>query len=183
MKTLTTTALALAACLIAGGASAQQITGTTTPASPSGVFPRFTNAAANCVAPATAVQRYYVTRQVTISTTGVYIFSEPGLGIDGNLGLYFAPFDPSDPTLNCVVSVDDNRTINITAGTYHLVLSNFFPATTGSIVYDYTGPGTITDAVVIPASVPTMSEWAMILFGTILAGAAALYIQRRSLVA
>ena len=30
-----------------------------------------------------------------------------------------------------------------------------------------------------PAPVPTLSEWAMILFGTILAGGAALYIQRR----
>lgn len=34
-----------------------------------------------------------------------------------------------------------------------------------------------------PAPVPTMSEWAMILFGTILAGGAALYIQRRRLTA
>lgn len=30
-----------------------------------------------------------------------------------------------------------------------------------------------------PAPVPTMSEWAMILFGTMLAGGAALYVQRR----
>ena len=34
-----------------------------------------------------------------------------------------------------------------------------------------------------PAPVPTLSEWAMILFGTILAGGAALYIQRRRLTA
>lgn len=33
------------------------------------------------------------------------------------------------------------------------------------------------------APVPTLSEWAMILFGTILAGGAALYIQRRRIVA
>lgn len=33
------------------------------------------------------------------------------------------------------------------------------------------------------AAVPTLSEWAMILFGTILAGGAALYIQRRRLTA
>lgn len=31
----------------------------------------------------------------------------------------------------------------------------------------------------VPASVPTLSEWAMILFGLLLAGSAALYIQRR----
>jgi hypothetical protein len=34
-----------------------------------------------------------------------------------------------------------------------------------------------------PATVPTLSEWAMILFGLILAGGAALYIQRRQLTA
>lgn len=34
-----------------------------------------------------------------------------------------------------------------------------------------------------PAPVPTLSEWAMILFGTVLAGGAALYIQRRRLTA
>ena len=33
-----------------------------------------------------------------------------------------------------------------------------------------------------PAPVPTLSEWAMILFGTLLAGGAALYIQRRQMV-
>ena len=33
------------------------------------------------------------------------------------------------------------------------------------------------------APVPTLSEWAMILFGTVLAGGAALYIQRRRLLA
>ena len=36
---------------------------------------------------------------------------------------------------------------------------------------------------VAPVSVPTMSEWAMILFGLMLAGGAALYIQRRQLIA
>lgn len=34
-----------------------------------------------------------------------------------------------------------------------------------------------------PAPVPTMSEWAMILFGTVLAGGAALYLQRRRFMA
>ena len=40
---------------------------------------------------------------------------------------------------------------------------------------------TATNAVV--ATVPTMSEWAMILFGLILAGGAALYVQRRQFAA
>lgn len=41
----------------------------------------------------------------------------------------------------------------------------------------------ITLAGPAPAAVPTLSEWAMILFGTILAGGAALYIQRRKFTA
>ncbi|WP_426039366.1 IPTL-CTERM sorting domain-containing protein [Brevundimonas sp. DC300-4] len=36
---------------------------------------------------------------------------------------------------------------------------------------------------VAPAAVPTLSEWAMILFGLMLAGGAALYIQRRQIIA
>lgn len=35
------------------------------------------------------------------------------------------------------------------------------------------------DVVLAPVAVPTMTEWAMILFGTILAGGTALYLQRR----
>lgn len=43
-----------------------------------------------------------------------------------------------------------------------------------------TGPTLVTGA---PAPVPTLSEWAMILFGLLLAGGAALYIQRRQSIA
>lgn len=42
---------------------------------------------------------------------------------------------------------------------------------------------TVTQVAATPAAVPTMTEWAMILFGMILAGGAALYIQRRRQVA
>ena len=43
--------------------------------------------------------------------------------------------------------------------------------------------GVVVTAAPLTAAVPTMSEWAMILFGTILAGGAALYIQSRRLTA
>ena len=45
--------------------------------------------------------------------------------------------------------------------------------------------GTVTNAPppVVATPVPTMTEWAMILFGAILAGGAALYIQRRQSIA
>lgn len=41
----------------------------------------------------------------------------------------------------------------------------------------------LTPTAVAPAPVPTMAEWAMILFGLSLAGGAALYIQRRRMIA
>lgn len=41
------------------------------------------------------------------------------------------------------------------------------------------GSSLTTAAAAPPATVPTLSEWAMILFGVILAGGAALYVQRR----
>lgn len=45
--------------------------------------------------------------------------------------------------------------------------------------------GTVTNAPppVVATPVPTMTEWAMILFGAILAGSAALYVQRRQSIA
>jgi len=56
------------------------------------------------------------------------------------------------------------------------------------VACDFIGvPGRVTSAGtvqgVVAAPVPTLSEWAMILFGLMLAGGAALYIQRRQLIA
>lgn len=55
----------------------------------------------------------------------------------------------------------------------------------GSSIGSVVAPVVVTSApAAIPvAAVPTLTEWAMILFGTILAGGAALYIQRRRLTA
>lgn len=50
-----------------------------------------------------------------------------------------------------------------------------------AITGGYTSGGTRLVSLPAPVSVPTMTEWAMIMFGTILAGGAALYIQRRRL--
>lgn len=60
---------------------------------------------------------------------------------------------------------------------------------TGSIGYGTTvssddPPISLNEAAVVtPPAIPTMSEWAMIFFGVLLAGGAALYIQRRQLAA
>lgn len=44
---------------------------------------------------------------------------------------------------------------------------------------EYVGEATVVVTLLPPAAIPTLSEWAMILFGTVLAGGAALFIQRR----
>ncbi len=48
-----------------------------------------------------------------------------------------------------------------------------------ALVQPYRAVTVGTVAYKMPAAIPTMSEWAMILMGTMLAGGAALYIQRR----
>jgi len=54
----------------------------------------------------------------------------------------------------------------------------------GALLFNFATPSpgldvTFTATEVAPAPVPTLSEWAMILFGLILAGGAALYVHRR----
>lgn len=70
-----------------------------------------------------------------------------------------------DVTGDTVLEANETFLVNVTNVTVAPVLD---PQGLGTIVNDDT-----------PTPVPTLSEWAMILFGTILAGGAALYIQRR----
>ena len=67
-----------------------------------------------------------------------------------------------------------------TAGTYS---ANIRTAQANGATVDAPAPAPTYTFGVAPTPVPTMTEWAMILFGTILAGGAALYIQRRKLIA
>lgn len=76
-------------------------------------------------------------------------------------------------TFNPVLSATSTpRTLGNSEGTCNPGCTDFSAGTRRAI------SGTVSMAAA-PAQVPTMSEWAMILFGTILAGAAALYVQRR----
>lgn len=72
-------------------------------------------------------------------------------------------------------------TVNLTAGQqYAILIAHDWDAESG--VYTNTtvvnGPGDITEGVV-PAPIPTLSEWAMILLSVGLAGGAVVIIQRR----
>ncbi|WP_298158455.1 IPTL-CTERM sorting domain-containing protein [Brevundimonas sp.] len=76
-----------------------------------------------------------------------------------------------------VVTIANTRvTTSSTPGTY--TANPFCTRDTGADCIDE--PSTLPSYTVIaPTPVPTLSEWAMIVFGTILAGGTALYLQRR----
>ncbi|WP_298159215.1 Ig domain-containing protein [Brevundimonas sp.] len=103
-------------------------------------------------------------------------FSQP-LTITGGNGTY-----------TCTVSAGSLPAGLVQSGTGGCTISGI-PTTTGSysftiVASDTAGSeGTRTFSGSVAEPVPTLSEWAMILFGLLLAGGAALYIQRRQLIA
>lgn len=104
--------------------------------------------------------------------------------VDGALGLYAGAFDPGNPIAHCVGSVDGNKSIHLPDGEYIAVFTTAGPGTGGEEVgFGFAGPAAVTLApyptTPVVASVPTLSEWAMIFLGVALAGGAALMIQRR----
>ena len=122
---------------------------------------------------------YYRLVTATVSTAGVYTFVDNFTPGDASLGVYSGAFNATTPATNCVATVDDNQNVTLSAGTYTFVLTSLGTALTSTYQYTITGPAAV---VIAPAaSVPTMSEWAMILFGLLLVGGAAVMIQRRRL--
>lgn len=104
-----------------------------------------------------------VPNQPANSASRVTVFNGPLVQNARALDLRFAPsLDQQTPVLTQV---------------FELICTNADCTTTEQL---RGGAGAISDPVTAqPAPVPTMSEWALILFGSILAGAAALYVQRR----
>ncbi len=174
--------VAVLAC--AGPVLAQSISVPLTGASPQATFPKFRNGIANCTVNNPQLRSYEL-RTLTVGTTGNYTFSDTGDG-DAILGIYNGSFNVADPTQNCVVGVDDGggstpngNDVTLNAGTYTVMFGNYSDTTAMTATYNYIGPGVLSVGPLAVPPVPTMTEWAMILFGTVLAGSAALYIQRR----
>ena len=95
-------------------------------------------------------------------------------------------FDRANSTALTPVSIAAFSVAPYAGTTIRLAIINAMQSTvsgTGAPVangYSVAGASNVQAVVVAPpAAVPTLSEWAMILFGLILAGGAALYIQRR----
>ena len=93
---------------------------------------------------------------------------------------YSGSFTPADPSLNWLGDAGSSNpsspfSVNVPNGqSLVLVVHEVNPGAGVGQTYTLTA-----NPAPVPVSVPTMSEWAMILFGTILAGSAALYINRR----
>lgn len=91
---------------------------------------------------------------------GLYLlFDSPLTGAGGTVALDVTGSPTTARTMEAICSTPNCSNLNLP-----------------SARYGFTG---VVNGAVAAAAVPTLSEWAMIMFGTILAGAAALYIQRR----
>lgn len=91
----------------------------------------------------------------------------------------------SDATIEITLNAQGLVLVNAARGsTITLGFLNETISGPGDYLFHLTGSTTPRQIVLTaaPAPVPTMTEWAMILFGSILAGGAALYIRRRQMV-
>ncbi|WP_298163292.1 IPTL-CTERM sorting domain-containing protein [Brevundimonas sp.] len=123
----------------------------------------------------------YQTRPITITVSGTYSMEDRYATGDASAAIISGSFNPASPATGCVLSIDDGPVSGpVSAGNYTLVLSTLGDGP-GTYGIRLNGPAAVVAT--SPTPVPTLSEWAMILFGTILAGGAALYIQRRRLIA
>lgn len=128
---------------------------------------------------------YDVTTDIA-TATGTDLYADFGSGtiLGAITGL-----NTSNATVDITLNADGLAAVNAARGgaiSFGLVVSS--AAANNYAVFSGSGVSTLrelilTPTAVAPASVPTMSEWAMILFGLGLAGGAALYIQRRRILA
>ncbi|MFC5344126.1 IPTL-CTERM sorting domain-containing protein [Brevundimonas staleyi] len=110
-----------------------------------------------------------------------YAINVTSLGANTFVAAYLGAFDPANISTNyrgdLGSSAPSSFGIDVPAGqTLTLVVSQVAGAGTESYSLTVVGP---TD----PVAVPTMTEWAMILMGLMLAGGAAVMIQRRRMAA
>lgn len=121
----------------------------------------------------------YEIRLMTVTTPGVYSVTDISAPKDGSLAILVGALDTGALLTNCYASVDDSQSVFLNAGVYNLVLTTLGDGT-GAYGYRFNGPAAVAFAPVPPvASVPTLSEWAMILFGALLLAAGGWTVQRR----
>lgn len=138
---------------------------------------------------------YYQLRTFTVSATGDYAYRDVGYlddsddygTIDIEIAIYTGTpenFDPEDPRTNgCFFNVDDEDTVNLTAGvTYTLmVTSNDDDPNTGGYIFSLEGPGTLSiSAAPDGFAAPAMSGPSLMLLAGLLIGAAARTMRREA---
>ncbi|MGB3071603.1 MAG: IPTL-CTERM sorting domain-containing protein [Ottowia sp.] len=127
----------------------------------------------------------YRTMTVQVTVAGNYQFFDESYdagGSDSTLGIYSGAFDPANPATRCVASVDDDQTVNLSPGTYTLVLSSYDgigeegeggepedAGIPGAFRYSVTGPARVGPPASV-ASVPTLAEWSLALLALSAAG-------------
>ena len=109
----------------------------------------------------------------TTSLTGAFFVRDATFSTPGPAGLTLAP------TFNGATLAGTPTTAGTTDFIVRFTSDNFGCSTPPCAPIITNVPFRLTVQPSAPASVPTLSEWAMILFGTVLACAAALKIQRR----
>lgn len=183
-RTFTAAVLAASLSAMAGNSSAQVVSNLTFDidgSEPDTVSVYFFDSSGNCSSTGDSAKPIDV-KQIVVSATGLYTVTTSGP--DGQYALYpSGQFDPANPAMNCDSSIDSTITVNLAAGNYTLIGGPQSGTAPGLYTVVFDGVGTVTEFVAPPAAVPTLSEWAMILFGTLLAGLGGLYIQRRRLAA
>ena len=130
----------------------------------------------------------YTVQPFYVDVAGAYnISSAQTGGWDGYIFVYLTTFDPSNQTLNFVAGDDDGDGgigtsdidgLVLSADTiYQLVTTGFANGDEGAFMNTIDGPGNIF----FSASVPTMSEMAMIALFLMLAGVAVYTLRRQRL--
>lgn len=132
----------------------------------------------------------FKTMSIQVTAAGNYRFYDNGylddVGQDGSLGIYSGSFDPTNLGTGCVVSIDDDHTVNLAAGTYTLVMTSYDGVDgdiPGNFRYTITGPALIGGLAPVPsavAAVPTLSEWSIMLLGLGAAGIGMRRLRRKA---
>ncbi len=141
---------------------------------------------------------YYQFRQIQVSATGSYAYSDYGVQvnndgiIDGYVGIYTGSpttFDPTSAYGNgCVAIFDDSGSVNLNAGvTYTLVITSFEGSldpgdgdnNVGNYQFSLTGPGAVSLVVAKTAPTPTLNDWGLLILISLLALAAVRGLYRK----
>ncbi len=117
------------------------------------------------------------------------VVTSDGTTISDTVMFVYCDFDPANPADSLVFYDDDDGAgrlsailpsdgVTLAAGTYKLVVSGYNPTHTGDVTVEVGGDYTIAGGTG-GAGVPTMSQWGMILFASLLVLSGILVIRRK----